>query len=432
MEAIDREFHFVASSVERAISRHAAAAREFLSYETRRGAAVCHHLVALFEAFERHVAKRRAEYAEMDDGAVKRGALVEMRKLLRSARKFQHALAWIDAAHNPPLDLGSTYFVEHAARALVTVDAEVVVVASTEFSYSTTSNPYRALTMLWGGSSDRRDDVILVLVPRREQYTGLLHPLIVHELGHALDYEHRAVRGIVETGARRVPIDLRFGRATRRIAEAAQVEGPIAARYLSNRLLKWVAEIFCDAIATEFLGPSYLYAFLAEVGAGDLDTPGTAHPPPRQRVRLMVDHLDRLGWGETMASGAPELDAWIRETAATKRDYGQEERFLLWALNQLAALVRRTAAARVKPHRFRPDSIQLATVRRFLEQNVPPAQFDDRTAVPRAAIILGTWLYALESVGGGIVDLGEAPHSPILAELLPKSLEMSAVVEAWA
>ena len=56
----------------------------------------------------------------------------------------------------------------------------------------------------------------------------------------------------------------------------------------------------------------------------------------------------------------------------------------------------------------------------------------DGTAMRRQDIVLGLWLFALQEAGGDIPAVTTAPDSRTLATMLPKSLEMSALVEAWS
>jgi len=56
--------------------------------------------------------ERRTEFSVAPDEAVREDAIVEMRGLVWDVRKLQANLGWLDAAQQPPLDLGRTYFVE--------------------------------------------------------------------------------------------------------------------------------------------------------------------------------------------------------------------------------------------------------------------------------------------------------------------------------
>jgi hypothetical protein len=357
-----------------------------------------------------------------------------VRKLVWEARGLQSNYAWLDAAASPPLDLGTTYFVEHLARGLVSTDVEVTVVAATGRGYATSSNPYRPVISRWGASGGQvGPNVIVVFVPRREQHTGLLHPLIMHELGHAIQDQHQLLDDIID---RANHLQRWLARLRKAVDEYVQNDPstsvPEALGVIAHRLYSWLEEILCDSIATHVLGPTYLYSFLAEVAAGSMDVAAERHPPPRQRIRLMLAQLDKLGWDATMAGAAPQLDAWVRDTVGTEPAYQGLEGFLVSSMKTLAPHVRNRASRHVGRKRtFSPDDAALDAVKRLLEHEIPPAQFENCEAIPRQTIILGSWLFALGKCGDGIDAVVAAPDSEVLATLLPKSLEMSAVVEAW-
>lgn len=348
--------------------------------------------------------------------------------------QLQSNYAWTDAAALPPLDLGTTYFVEQAARRFVAPRVELTVVTPTGGSYATSSDPYGELLRLWNMPHNITPLTIVIYVPRREQHSGLLHPLMVHELGHAVEQQHDLVDDIFLIANNRA----RWLKRLQDIVayETARTGATVqeAINGISYRLGKWIEEALCDSFATHLLGPTYLYAFLAEVVAGNMDHPGEKHPPPRQRVRLMLEQLDKLGWAQTMRSHAAGLDSWVRGAAAGAPDYQYSplDGFLIRSLDTLGPHVRDRIRRHIrKPGVFTPDQRQLTAVFDLLARGIPPAQFTDRTAIPQAAIILGSWLYTLSQEGGTLEGVVDAPTSPVLETLLPKSLEMSALVAAW-
>lgn len=432
MDTLDSDFEFVAASVERAARIQRAACRDVLDDPSAKGHALAGHLDLAYDAVERRVANRRTMYAVAPDDTVRSDAIVEMRRLVWDVRRLQTNLAWLEAAQEPPLDLGTTYFVESAARALVARDVEVTVVATDFTSYATSSDPWEPLIADWGiGVPPGAPTVVVVFIPRRERHSGLLHPLIIHELGHAADTEHGLVDEIWDVAQQRKRLAARFAKAVSEFATAEKLDVGDARNILAAQLRSWIAEALCDSIAVHHLGPTYLYSFLAEVAAGSLDEPGPKHPPARQRVRLLMTHLSRLNWTDRIAARDPALAAWIDEHTAEDVPYSGAAGFLVWAVDELSAVIRTRTTRLLGKRVFLPDADELAEVDELLRASIPPAQRQSGVGVRRESIIVACWESALAAAGGGPAALADAPDAPALAAILPAALEMSALTAAW-
>jgi hypothetical protein len=491
LEALDHEFAFLASSVERTIEVQQEGARHLLDVSPPQGKALARHLVVSYDKLKTRVARRREGYASLPDEESKRGAVIEMRLLVEGARNLHGSLSWLDAAREPPLDLGTRYLIDFIACRLVSVNAEVTVVTAVERSYRTAIEPLSLVLSAIdeelsedsppaigdapdgsddgapGGDADGQGDglAIVVFVPRREQHSGLLHPLIVHELGHAASSQHGLASGLVATTASHPEVGPALEVAVEALATDMELETElrtdvceavgvevvskdetealtrVARSYLMAQLEYWVEEAVCDAFAVQLLGPTYLYAFTAIVGASDLDAVDPQHPPTRQRLRLMLTQLDELGWSDLLAAETPDVEAWFREQARVALRYHDDvpPRFCQQALELLAGDVRELVARHVGglsflPAAFGPDRRE--EVVSLLAAGIPPAQALDvetgeRRPIGRAEIILGSWLFAMAKEGGGLGALGKAPGLPELRLLLPKALELSALATAW-
>jgi len=429
---LDAEFDFVAASVGRAAKLQRASCAAVLERDADAGRSLAAHVDLVYDAVERRLAERTAAYRATSDDVVRADAITEMRRLVWDVRRLQVNLAWLDAARQSPLDLGTRYFVEDAARALVASDVEVTVVSSDQPSYGTTSNPWEPLIRSWGNRSPPAvSTVVVVLLPRREQRSGLLHPLIIHELGHAADDEHGIIDRIWQIAHDRQRFTARFSRAVSQFAADRGVDKTDANAAVSTALRSWITEAFCDFVAVYHLGPTYLYSFAAEVIAASIDEPGPSHPSARQRIRLLLGELDRLGWGSAMRNADPALDMWLRELASGEISPDGLPGFLGWAIQELRAVIRKETRARLKGRVFTPDEDVLTEVAALLKAKIPPAQRSDGACIGRQSIILECWHAALENAGGGPAALATAPDAPELKDLLPTALELSAVTSAW-
>ncbi len=432
MATLDDDFGFVAASVDRAVQQQRMACDVVLRDPSTSGHGLARHLALAYDAIGQRVESRRARYSGALDDTVRLDAIVEMRQLLWDVRELQSNLEWLDAAQKSPLDLGTRYFVEDITRAVVAPHVELTIVSGLKASYATSHNPWEPLIKAWGsGIPSTEPTVVVVFLPRREEATGLLHPLIVHELGHAADDQHGLVTGIWSEALKRVRLSKRFTRAVEEFAAAEGTDVKSARDHVAARLRCWIAEALCDSIAVHHLGPSYLYSFLVEVVAGNIDQPGLKHPAPRQRIKHMTSALNRMSWDPIMKEGDPKLYAWIRTQCERQLHYGGIEGFLSWAIDDLAAVIRNTTRRLLEKRIFLPDPKEIGEAKTLLAAGIPPAQQLSGKPIARETVILTCWHAALNANDGGPQALPCASDTPELEKLLPAALELSALTSAW-
>lgn len=175
----------------------------------------------------------------------------------------------------------------------------------------------------------------MVFLPRREQRSGLLHPLLIHELAHAAEDQHHLVGQVLQAASHDSQLMAEIATAADDHVRTTGDDLAATIQSLGVRLAAWAEEALCDAFAVQLLGPTYLYSFMAIVGTSNLDLAGEEHPPTRQRIRLVLAQLEELGWTEMMATTSEVIDEWFRQTAATSR--GTRVRTIASALTPLAA-----------------------------------------------------------------------------------------------
>lgn len=432
MARLDDDFEFVAASVERTVRQQRAACDDVARDDSASSQGLARHLLLAYKAIERQVEKRRTRYGESLDDAAREDAIVEMRQLLWKVRELQSNLEWLAAAQRSPLDLGTKHFVEDIARGIVAPRVELTVVSGGSPSYATSSNPWEPLITGWGeGVPSSEPIVVVVFLPRREEATGLLHPLIVHELGHAADEQKGLVEDIWVQAKKRKRLSKRFALAVKELKDDQDLDAETARNHVAERLRFWIAEDLCDTIAVHHLGPSYLYSFLAEVVAGNIDQPGSKHPSPRQRVRHLINDLNDLGWLGYMHDADPVLEQWITAHCERKISYGGLTDFLVWAIDELHPTIRKATRKLLRSRIFRPDGEHLSEVEELLSAGVPPAQRRSGEPVSGEAVLLACWHAALQENGGGPAALPEAVDSSQFLDLLPAALELVGLTHAW-
>ena len=408
--------------------------------DPRRGFVLARRLHAAYGALIEHVERRIEDYKTLPDKQSKGGAVMEMRQLVSGARGLHRSLSWLDAAGNPPLDLGTRYLVDQIAARLVLGGAEVTVVAAIDRSYATVTNPLQQVFELSDARPPVDEVAIVVFVPRREQRSGLLHPLIVHELAHAANKQHDLVARVLDTAHGNNKLMNKMNKAAKKQAEedvdtdVSDDDISAAAEIIGARLAAWVEEAVCDAFAVQLLGPAYLYSFMAIVGTSDLDSASEEHPPTRQRIGLLLNQLEELGWNDLLADTSSEIDGWFRQTAREEHHHAEVGvRFCVDALASLEREIRIVVATHVDKMVFQASDFMPLQVEisQLLDAGIPPSQTLERKAIPRAAIILGSWLFAVKVQGGDLDALATAADVPELSRLLPKALQDAALLEAW-
>lgn len=254
--------------------------------DPRRGSILASHLHNAYTVLIQHVEQRIEDYRTLPDEESRGGAVTEMRQLVAGARNLHCSLSWLDAARDPPLDLGTRYLVDQTAAHLVSANAEVTVVAAIDRSYATVTNPLRPVFELSDAERSSDETAIVVFVPRREQHSGLLHPLIIHELAHAANARYGLVSRVLDAAAEKADLLASIRDAASEHARDGDDQATVstddlsaAVEIIGDRLNSWV-EAVCDTLATQLLGPTYLYSFMAIVGTSDLDAVGEEHPLP--------------------------------------------------------------------------------------------------------------------------------------------------------
>ena len=206
--------------------------------------------------------------------------------------------------------------------------------------------------------------------------------------------------------------------------EDQELDTETARKHVAERLRSWIAEDLCDSIAVHHLGPSYLYSFLAEVVAGNIDQPGPKHPSPRQRIRHLRGDLDELGWLGHIREADPVLGEWIGAHCERGVEYTGLIKFLAWAIDEMHPTVTQVVRKLLGKRVFRPDGKHLSEVQELLMARVPPAQRRSGEPVSREAILLACWHAAIAETGGGPKALPDAVDTSQFLELLPAALEL--------
>lgn len=148
--------------------------------------------------------------------------------------------------------------------------------------------------------------------PLVQKENVLLNSLIAHEIGHFINEEKQIVEGLME----KVSIDVKKVEEIAkewsewpgeiepieltRFIEFARIQAEIhrmATIWISN----WLKELVSDVLAFHLIGPTYLFALanflLTLIG---VDEESGDYPPPRMRIKLLLDEFDEIGYSRTL------------------------------------------------------------------------------------------------------------------------------------
>jgi hypothetical protein len=408
--------------------------RRLAPIEGSRGAALREHVLDLLGAFDRRLSETPSTDAP---DPVRKAFARSLRQSMVVLRGAYAALPWLAATRQPTVNLGSLYLTEELAVALVGEDVDLVVVPNPEAMYSTTSWPFSAVidgTPGFQPSATRRP--IVLNYPLSDGDRLLLHPLFAHEIGHASVQEHNLV-SLVE---RRLNDDQEFIDAFEEVvavmAEQWTTDEATIARTIEVRLRTWIEELLCDHLATEAMGPAFLFAFVCFVMPLSYGEPGHAHPPATLRVRLMLEHLERRGWGTYLGSVAPRVEEWLKTirddaSASFTGAFADVFTFFRSQLTRNASIIQDTARERLDRHWLDPAITvsEANEVARLLDASILPVGLDQ--PIPGRAIVLGGWQAALRHHGDRPEGLVHAVADRRLQDLVGKAVEMSTVVSSW-
>ena len=277
--------------------------------------------------------------------------------------------------------------------------------------------------------------------------------ILAHEYGHSIDDTRKIAHGIV----RRV-------RFSRQITDDNR-----------RKLVRWVAELFCDFVAARVLGPASLIPILfVEMARSTLarSSESPTHPPTPVRLRLtrkyLADlHLSTSGFEDLFEVYEFDYEKKLRALGAAERKRKEDVRTLADGL--LAPLGAKIASevSSLRLRRFDEDNADRArTLQAKLEAGLPAschrrssndeiltklaslkdksstravyAALEELNELPAASseIIAAGWLYKLSSFGGRLLQTfpGRAAKLDLYGEylervdaLLLKSLELAAV-----
>ena len=394
-----------------------------------RGGAMRQHVLDLLGAAEHWIE------LEPDSGAppFRRESFSRtLRNVMLNLREAHAAMPWLEATRTPLINLGSLYLAEEIAEILVGKDLDLVIVPDPEYMYATQSWPFREVidqAEAAGFKSKTTQRPVVLHYPLSDGNRLLLHAIFGHELGHSSVQQIDLVQRVYSK-----MIDDQFLRELAKVVTEIWPSTPPekSARTIGEWLKAWIEELLCDHLAAQVVGPSYLWAFAGFVMPLSYGDPQQSYPPNTVRVRLLLEQLRELGWGDFLGHVAPNVTAWLDRVGHDScSPLGQPFDFLRSQVVRHAAVMREAAADVARSNHLAPEPCltEVDEAVSLLDQLVLPV--GSSTPLAPRAILLAGWRRALDKHGDQPRALVAALDDSQLHDLIGKAIEMSVVVSCW-
>jgi len=178
-------------------------------------------------------------------------------------------------------------------------DSELLVVSTSRLNYSILELGSilreRLRELDCDVPSDLPDKIFRVAIPSTTYKKALLLAIFSHELGHPMYNRYNVEQDIMPIDVNKSLINKYIEKvedkdlSTDPSNQKAKVRGKITDQ-INETIHNWAEEIAADLFALNVFGPSYLYAFIYLVPTiSRLDSAGKSHPPPRVRLKHLID-----------------------------------------------------------------------------------------------------------------------------------------------
>lgn len=425
------DFDFLVATVKRSISqletRIAPASRGL-----ERGAGLREHMSEALSAIESRVAASERRFSSAQTDIERESVIDSLRLLNRSATSMHEATDWLGAAHGSEIHIGVLYFIDEAAAAIVGVETDVIAVGDAGYQYATVSWPFALILARLKRPPSTKTRPIIVFYPPQETQTVLLHSLFAHELAHAAVDEHQLLESVLGKYRRTRAFKKDFREVTGWLAK--NITTSRAQIVLNEHLTSWTTEYLCDAIAIEYLGPTYVLAFAGAVLATSWSEPSQTHPPTSLRIAAMLEQLRQRGWNPLLETSIPKTFAWLQSVGASPTTpFSRLEQFLTewthrFTVDIDAAATSRLGSAAFSPLKFREVSQEMSEL---LDLEILPAQRKGGGPMDRRAILLAGWLQVFELDEDSPSSIAKGNLNEKFQDFLGAAMEMSVILETW-
>jgi len=399
------------------------------------------HFLAVIEAtltaLDAAISDREKEFKTAVDDADKRAVVVATRQINSYIMSFHGVTPDIESAAEPTLGLGFIYFVDQLVAHLLKQKADVVMLPGLRYNYTTGFRPFEDLLINDLGMAKYPVSVppIIVRYPIQEADSLFLHLIVAHELGHHVIDQAQLDQDVLKRDPDSAANAVTFDQAVGEYQKIHKVSAVRARSEIGGRLIDWLRELICDAIALGIIGPSYLLTFAAFSTPLAGPEPGPSHPPVMIRTKLLINLIDTWDWRTTLEAQIPKTFSWMEKGSKRAQEAGTKTYYhrLEEIADRLTETIRQVVEGKLGGERYtrRAYEEQSDELMTLLENNVLPAQLGDRSPSEHRAMILAGWFSAFSRHKDEPAALVKVVGDSGYQSFLTKALEMSALLETW-
>jgi len=348
-------------------------------------------------------------------------------------------LEWLDNAHTEQTPRGLVHLLKDIIDHLIP-DSQVIACPQAQYNYTIRDlgNHMKALIEYYIPYSKQGNfkkylssPIKLISFPRIERDNMLAHTIFGHELGHPIASDY------LEAESKDNKFQEIYKKLQQQVSELVDkeleesTEDDSTRLKITTRLFKEILqireraleELISDAVGIFIFGPSAFFAFYELFWSSNLDAkpaPAEFYPPPRMRMRLMLDLVEKDGFNNQFSQleNNPAIASYVKTTqtflenaerlSAVKEDQAEIESnpILKIAYDSMeASLPEAYNFAKEKTKKVSFDSSvifsQLPELARRLELSIPPNEVGDPSnpkTVDYRATLLASWMFKLHGV----------------------------------
>lgn len=439
-----RDFTYLTASVRYSLDQLKHRKKKEATLSGSRGSALADRIDTTVENIESRLDKGEARFPNASSRA--RTQLIMQRRILVNLTRMMHqSIPWLVNAADPPLDLGSLYFIDEIGKSIV--GREIDAIPNPDSQYAALIRPFGKLRSHLELEED--PDVRIPVIfnyPATETSTALLLPIFGHEFGHVKVAEDDLDDQVLEYVEADPTTQESLKRAADYLARKNNESVGVATEKVNRRLRSWIIEMLCDEFAVQWMGPAFTFAFSSYLLALGWSQPQEGHPPTTVRIGHQLRYLAQSGWGETNRPGnaaiRPEALSWLKEvSASTPGAQSDVDVFLINTMKLIEPKVRTIVSTELGSAAYSPEDYAsvAVSIREMTDNDILPVQLDSGEAIERRAILNAAWLNTIlseDESGDSASDQVPARMVEILGRsktqaFYSKAIEMSAVLASW-
>jgi len=297
--------------------------------------------------------------------------------------------------------------------------------------------------------------------PLIQKENSILNSILAHEVGHFID----EVNKISDKLMSKVSLDPKIMDKIAKKAESSITRGKkeIKLTYFitpeelkaaitelaASQISEWLKELVADAIAFHLVGPVYLFSLTSFlVTVIEIDEAASDHPPPRMRIRLLLDLYEDLNYSSYLKDlkdaknleFAQKFISLVQSIeklldSVEQREVEDFPELVMNSVLQVIPEVRREVSKRVVHNQYEPDEFRNEVFKliELLDLVIPPAEIEIGKPASVNSILNAGSLYELMLVDN-LYEILEATTTKErmevrhkLHKLILKALELSSI-----